>query len=109
MNNNAQNINFDIVNIPMENFFCKIDKIINPEKYIQIVRHWEFKCNNVKQILNKINDRVSKIFENQKVAHKDVYSLLNEVENGIPTILECKAYEELTIKYRDIFYFIINS
>jgi len=81
MNNNSNLDIFSGINTPAELFFGKIDKFINPKKYSQIVKHREYSCNNSKEILYKINQKVSKIFENQKFAHKDVFELMNEVEN----------------------------
>lgn len=55
-------------------------------------------------LIYRINKRIESIFAKQNMKHKDIYSLFDEVNNGTPTRLECKAYEELRIRFRDLFY-----
>lgn len=59
--------------------------------------------NNLDNIIYWINQRIKKVFEKQYFKHQDIFSLIDEVENWIPTKLETKAYEELRYKFHNLF------
>lgn len=77
----------------------KNNQQIIPKKGKLIVNH-----KKTDYLLYRINQRIEKVFANQKMKHKTIYSLVNECNNWIPTKFEVRAYEQLRQHFNDLFY-----